>query len=142
MVWYKDKNLPCKGRGTACGGRIIYMYNHNKKLTPLAKTLRKNMTKEENKLWYQYLRQYPIRFLRQKVINNYIVDFYCSKVKLIIELDGSQHYETTGINKDKNRNFELSQLGYKILRFSNLDINSNFEGVCETINSTIKTLLS
>ena len=117
------------------------MYNHNKNLTPLAKTLRKNMTKEENKLWYQYLRQYPIRFLRHKVINNYIVDFYCSKVKLIIELDGSQHYETTGINKDKNRNFELSQLGYKILRFSNLDINSNFEGVCETINSTIKTLL-
>ena len=99
------------------------------------------MTKEENKLWYQYLRQYSIRFLRQKVINNYIVDFYCSKVKLIIELDGGQHYETTGINKDKNRDLELSQLGYKILRFSNLDINSNFEGVCETINSTIKTLL-
>ena len=117
------------------------MYNHNKNLTPLAKTLRKNMTKEENKLWYQYLRQYSIRFLRQKVINNYIVDFYCSKVKLIIELDGGQHYETTGINTDKNRDFELSQLGYKILRFSNLDINSNFEGVCETINSTIKTLL-
>lgn len=117
------------------------MYNHNKKLTPLAKTLRKNMTKEENKLWYQYLRQYPIRFLRQKVINNYIVDFYCSKAKLIIELDGGQHYEPTGINKDKNRDFELSQLGYKILRFSNIDVNSNFEGVCETINSTIHTLL-
>ena len=66
-------------------------YKHNPKLTPNARELRKNMTKEEKQLWYNYLRKCKVRFLRQKVIDNYIVDFYCSKLNLVIELDGSQH---------------------------------------------------
>ena len=69
-------------------------FKHNPKLTKNSKILRKNMTKEERHLWYDFLRDYPVRFLRQKVIDNYIVDFYCSKARLIIELDGSQHYES------------------------------------------------
>lgn len=76
---------------------------HNTKLTDSAKTLRKNMTKEERHLWYDFLRSYPVRFLRQKVIDNYIADFYCHEARLIIELDGSQHYEDKGLLKDKIR---------------------------------------
>ena len=73
---------------------------HNKKLVPLARQLRKEMTKEERHLWYDYLRSYPVRFLRQRVIGKYIVDFYCAEAKLIVELDGSQHYESENIEKD------------------------------------------
>ena len=76
---------------------------HNTDLTENAKLLRKNMTKEERHLWYDFLRSYPVRFLRQKVIDNYIVGFYCSKARLIIELDGSQHYKGDGKIKDKIR---------------------------------------
>ena len=76
---------------------------HNKKLVPFAKQLRKNMTKEERHLWYDYLRKYPIKLIRQKVIGKYIADFYCAEAKIIIELDGSQHYEEEGLNKDIER---------------------------------------
>ena len=76
-------------------------YKHNPKLTPNARELRKNMTKEEKQLWYNYLRKCKVRFLRQKVIDNYIVDFYCSKLNLVIELDGSHHYEDKGLKYDK-----------------------------------------
>ena len=76
---------------------------HNKKLTPVAKKLRKNMKKEERRLWYDFLRGYPVRFLRQKVIGDYVVDFYCASAKLVVELDGSQHYEADGAAKDKVR---------------------------------------
>ncbi len=78
-------------------------YKHNPNLTDNAKKLRKNMTKEERHLWYDFLRQYPVRFLRQKVIDNYIVDFYCAKAKLVIELDGGQHYEESIQRYDKIR---------------------------------------
>ena len=74
-------------------------YKHNKEIVPLAKTLRKNMTKEEKHLQYDYLKEYPIRFIRQKIIGKYIVDFYCAKAKLVIELDGSRHYDDKGIEK-------------------------------------------
>lgn len=114
------------------------MYNHNKKLTPYAKKLRKNMTLEERNLWYKFLRGYKIRFLRQKVIKNYIVDFYCSKASLVIEIDGGQHYEDDAILQDKMRDKELNELGYKVLRFTNFDIKNNFEGVCDTIDKTVK----
>ncbi len=115
------------------------MYNHNKKLTPYAKNFRKNMTYEERKLWYNFLRQYDVRFLRQKVINNYIVDFYCSCAALIIEIDGSQHYDDEVLLKDKLRDKDLENLGYMVLRFTNLDIKYNFEGVCNLIDKTVKT---
>ena len=117
-------------------------YKHNREIVPLAKTLRKNMTKEEKHLWYDYLREYPIRFIRQKVIGKYIVDFYCAKAKLIIELDGSGHYEDKGIEKDALRTESLEQYGLKVIRISNLDINKNFEGVCLFIDNEVKQSLS
>ena len=76
---------------------------HNKALTPIARKLRKDMTREERHLWYDFLREYPIRFLRQKVIGSYVVDFYCAAAKLVVELDGSQHYEEKGIADDQTR---------------------------------------
>ena len=111
---------------------------HNPKLTSNSQTLRKNMTKEERHLWYDFLKQLPITINRQKVIGSYIVDFYCSKAKLVIELDGSQHYEESHIIKDKQRDEYLIQLGLKVLRYSNLDINRNFSGVCTDILKHLK----
>ena len=107
----------------------------NKKLTPNAQTLRKNMTRHERHLWYDFLKNLPITFHRQKVIDNYIVDFYCSKYNLLIELDGSQHYEDNGIKDDLVRDNYLKSLGLTILRYSNFDIDKNFRGVCEDILS-------
>ncbi|MBR2488869.1 MAG: endonuclease domain-containing protein [Clostridia bacterium] len=112
---------------------------NNQKLTPNAKTLRKNMTKEERHLWYDFLKSLPITFNRQKVIGNYIVDFYCAKAKIVIELDGSQHYETSGQKSDKKRDEYLNNLGITVFRYSNLDINRNFRGVCLDILSYLST---
>ena len=109
--------------------------SHNPALTKNAQQLRRNMTKEERRLWYDFLKNLPILFHRQKVIGNYIVDFYCAKAKLVIELDGSQHYEDKGIEKDRERDCFLQELGLTVLRFSNLEINQNFQGVCESILS-------
>ena len=106
---------------------------HNKEIVPAARMLRKNMTKEEKHLWYDFLRFYPVKFLRQKILGKYIVDFYCAEAKLIVELDGSQHYEDKGVKADRERDSVLSSLGLTVLRYSNLDVNSNFAGVCEDI---------
>ena len=76
---------------------------HNSKLTSRAQELRKNMTKEERKLWYEYLRNYPYRFRRQVAFGNYILDFYCASAKLAVDLDGSQHYESAGQQYDRER---------------------------------------
>lgn len=84
---------------------------HNKQLVPLAKQLRKEMTKEERHLWYDFLRSYPVRFSRQKVLGKYIADFYCAEAKLVIELDGSQHYEDRNIKKDADRTAFLEGYG-------------------------------
>lgn len=108
-------------------------YVHNKTLTPYAKSLRKNMTKEERHLWYDFLRGCGVRFTRQKVIGNYIVDFYCAAAKLVIELDGGQHFEAAAAEKDRERDQYLHSLGLSVLRYSNLDVNENFSGVCEDI---------
>lgn len=89
---------------------------HNKQLVPLAKQLRKEMTKEERHLWYDFLRNYPIRFSRQKVLGRYIADFYSAKAKLVIELDGSQHYESEAMEKDAERTEFLEKYGLKIIR--------------------------
>ncbi len=114
-------------------------YKHNPKFTEKAKNLRKNMTKEEKHLWYDFLKDYPIRFLRQKVIDNYIVDFYCSSLNLVIELDGSQHYDEHGvIEYDKIRTEKLEERNLTIIRIPNNEIWYNFDGVCEYIDNFIK----
>ena len=115
---------------------------HNKNIVPIAKKLRKNMTKEERHLWYDYLRTYPIRFSRQKVLGKYIVDFYCAEARLVIELDGSQHYEESGIKKDKERTDFLENYGLKVIRILNSEINQNFRGICEYIDVLVKQSLS
>ena len=115
---------------------------HNKQLVPFAKHLRKEMTREERHLWYDYLRFYPVRFLRQKVLGNYIVDFYCAEARLIIELDGSQHYEYTNIESDAQRTAFLEDYGLKVIRIPNNEVNQNFRGVCEHIDTAVKQSLS
>ena len=115
---------------------------HNKQLVPLAKQLRKEMTREERHLWYDYLRSYPVRFLRQKVLGKYIVDFYCAEAKLIIELDGSQHYESGNIESDAQRTAFLEGYGLKVVRIPNNEVNQNFHGVCEYIDAAVKQSLS
>ena len=107
---------------------------HNRKNTSNAQTLRKNMTKEERKLWYEYLNKYPYRFRRQVTCGNYILDFYCAAAKLAIELDGSQHYEERGRSYDEQRTLYLNRIGIHVLRFSNLDVLQNLRGVCQTID--------
>ena len=107
---------------------------HNVNLTANAKALRKNMTKEERHLWYDFLRFYPVRFLRQKVIDDFIVDFYCSKAKIIIELDGSQHFEEKGLIKDKIRTQKIQKRDLTVIRIPNNLINQNFKEVCEYID--------
>lgn len=114
---------------------------HNTTLTCNAKALRKNMTKEERHLWYDFLRSYPIRFLRQKVIDNYIADFYCHEARLIIELDGSQHYEEKGLLKDKIRTEKIESRNLTVIRIPNNEINNNFRGVCEYIDWRVKESL-
>ena len=109
------------------------MKEYNKSNIPLAKTLRKNMTPWERKLWYEFLRYYPIRFQRQKAIGNYIADFYCDCAKVVVELDGTQHYEDEGAAHDRQRDSYLESLGIQVLRYSNADIHRNFRGVCEHI---------
>ena len=110
---------------------------HNKNIVPFAKELRKNMTKEERRMWYDFLRNYPIRFTKQKVLGKYIADFYCAKAKLVIELDGSQHYEDIGIINDEQRTKYLENYGIKVIRISNLDVLSNFDAVCIFIDDIV-----
>ena len=114
---------------------------HNPKLTENARELRKNMTKEEKHLWYDFLKDYPVRFLRQKVIDDFIVDFYCRSAKLIIELDGSQHYEDKGMEYDAERTAYLEQYGVRVLRIPNNEVSRNFSGVCEYIDFAVKQSL-
>ena len=105
----------------------------NPSLRSNAQTLRKNMTRQECRLWYEFLRQLPVPVHRQKVIGRYIVDFYCARARLVIELDGSQHYEARGAERDRERDEALRGLGLTVLRYSNLDLDRNFRGVCEDI---------
>lgn len=98
-----------------------------------AQQLRKTMTKEERHLWYDFLKSLPVTFNRQKVIGGYIADFYCAAANLVIELDGSQHYEAEGKAKDIERDSYFNSLGITVLRYPNIDIHRNFKGVCEDI---------
>ena len=115
---------------------------HNKQLVPFAKQLRKEMTKEERHLWYDFLRAYPARFSRQKVLGKYIADFYSAEAKLVIELDGSQHYEDGNIGKDTERTTFLDGYGLTVIRIPNNEVSRNFRGVCEYIDSAVKQSLS
>ncbi len=110
----------------------------NKKLRPFSSQLRNGATRQENHLWYDFLRTYPLQFNRQRIIGNFIVDFYCEKAKLVIELDGSQHFEPTGQEKDRERDAFLQGLGLTVLRFSNAEVDRNFEAVCRCIDREVQ----
>ena len=110
----------------------------NQKLKEYARSLRKAQTAEENLLWYQFLRKYPCRLRRQYIIGNFIADFYCHQAKLVVELDGGQHYEQGNMDYDQSRTQYLESLGLKVLRFSNSDIHKSFWRVCEAIDNTVK----
>ena len=111
--------------------------DRNSSLKPLAQALRRNQTAEEGLLWYQFLSKYPLRFRRQYTIGNYIVDFYCHKAKLVIELDGSQHYEPKAQKAYADRTAYLESLGLCVLRYSNLDIRKRLRPVCEDIHRVV-----
>ena len=113
-------------------------YKHNADLVRNAKHLRKNMTKEERHLWYDFLKGYPVRFQRQKVLGEYIVDFYCAKAGLVIEIDGEQHYEDDAIAYDKRRTEFLNKYGLEVIRILNSEINNIFFDVCEYIDEVVK----
>ena len=111
----------------------------NTALKQYARELRQNQTKEERLLWNSFLNRYPIRFRRQYIIGNYIVDFYCHGAKLAVELDGAQHYDPSGLAQDGIRTAYLESLGIRVLRFSNLDVLRRFEDVCAEIDRTAKS---
>ena len=115
---------------------IIMYYNHQN--VSHARNLRKEMTPWERKLWYCFLKAYPIRFQRQKAIGQFIVDFYCAKAGLILELDGGGHYDPESQQKDAIRTKKLEELGFKVIRFCNRDIDKNFYGVCTVIDTEVK----
>ena len=115
---------------------------HNQQLVPLARQLRKEMTKEERHLWYDFLRSHPVRFSRQKILGRYIADFYCAAAGLVIELDGSQHYMDDNIQKDAERTAFLERYKLMIIRIPNNEINCHFHEVCEYIDATVKQSLS
>ena len=112
---------------------------YNKNLILAAQELRRNATRQENHLWYDFLSTYPVRFQRQKVIGNFIADFYCHRAKLVIEIDGSQHYTNDGLAYDQERTAVLNDFGLRVIRFSNNDVDNNFDDVCKTINEIVRT---
>ena len=111
----------------------------NNDLLEKAKSLRRNMTRQEKHLWYDFLRNYPIKIYKQRIIDNYIVDFYCNKARLVIELDGSQHYTEDGVAYDTVRTEIIEKYDLHVVRFSNRDIDYNFDGVCQMIDRIIKS---
>ena len=106
---------------------------YNGKLTSVSKVLRKNMTKEEKHLWYDFLKTLPVNVNRQKVFDGYVVDFFIASAKIVIELDGEQHYSDDGLRKDAQRDEFFKKNGIKVLRYSNLQINKEFKNVCDDI---------
>ena len=115
---------------------------YDKHRISFAKALRKNATPQENHLWYDFLRAYPVRFQRQKVIGHFVADFYCHKARLIVEIDGSGHYTPEGEQYDAFRTEVLQEYGLSVIRFTNLQVNENFEGVCAYIHMAVQNSLS
>ena len=114
---------------------------HKKENEIFAKMLRKEMTPWERTFWFCFLKDYPVRFQRQKCIDSYIADFYCFRAKLVIELDGSGHYDPQKIKSDKKRTEIIEGYGLKVIRFCNTDIDNNFYGVCTVIDNEVKQRL-
>ena len=115
--------------------------SYQKKNIVLARNLRKHATPEENHLWYDFLSKYQVRFQRQKAIDDFIADFYCHKAKLIIEIDGSQHFTEEGLKKDAFRTEILEGYDLKVIRFTNHQVQTNFRGVCQYIDIVVKAAL-
>ena len=111
---------------------------YNQRNIELAKRLRKDMTPWERKLWYKFLRGYSVRFQRQKAIGNYIADFYSAKAKLVIELDGSQHFQDQNIEKDSERTRQIESHNLLVLRIPNNEVFPHFEAVCDFIDAALK----
>ena len=119
------------------------MYNNlpnNKKLRTNAQNLRRQATKWEKRLWYDYLKGYPVQFNRQKNIGDYIVDFYCKQAKLVVELDGEYHRDEDVFVSDEKRTAYLEQLGITVIRFRNKEIEENFSKVCDKIDAVVNVL--
>ena len=114
------------------------MIQYQRYLKPIAADLRKNMTPQERKLWYDFLRDLSPRFVRQKPLDHYIADFYCPTRKLVIEVDGAQHYEQMGLENDEWRTQTLNQIGIRVIRFSNSDVDNHFSDVCTSILAVLK----
>ena len=110
----------------------------NYKLLSIARILRRNMTSQEKHLWYDFLRQYPVKIYKQRIIDNFIADFYCHQARLVIEIDGSQHYTSKGKSHDEARTEVLERYGLFVLRFSNNEIDTKFDKVCYTIDAMIR----
>lgn len=110
----------------------------SEKILENARRLRKEMTREERHLWYDFLQKYPVKIYKQKIIGPYIVVFYCHKAKMVIELDGSQHYEEAGLLYDEKRTKFLEKEGITVFRVSNRELKENFSGVCEAIDALLK----
>ena len=117
------------------------MKAYNKANIPLARVLRKNMTPWERKLWYDFLRSYPVRFQRQKAIGNFITDFYCAQARLAVELDGSGHCTRRMLEQDAARTRALEAMNLTVLRISNYDIDRNFGSVCTYIDMIVRRSL-
>ena len=110
----------------------------NNDMLDVARRLRREMTPQEQRLWYVFLRKYPVKFYKQRIIESFIVDFYCADARLVIELDGSQHYTEQGKAYDEERSAILHGYGLEVLRFSNRDVNNHFDAVCETIDREVQ----
>ena len=114
----------------------------NYRMLPQARRLRREMTPQERKLWYLFLKDYPVKIYRQRIIESFIVDFYCASAQLAVEIDGSQHYEPQGQQQDAARTAYLQAFGIFVLRFSNRDVLLNLEGVAAEIERTILMRIS
>lgn len=110
----------------------------NNKMLPVARRLRREMTPQEKTLWYQFLRSYPVKIYKQRIIESFVVDFYCAEARLVIELDGLQHYTEQGKTYDEERSQILREYGLKVLRFSNREVEQQFDAVCEKIHKEIQ----
>lgn len=115
---------------------IIY----NGKNVVLAKSLRKRATRQEKRLWYDFLKNYDVSFQRQKAIGDYIVDFYCPSLKIAIEIDGNQHYSKEGIEKDRIRTCEINNQGVQVIRITNRQIDMHFNEICEYLDNEIQKM--
>ena len=145
MKWNEWKaSPPGRGGGEADGeGKLEQVpLKKNNNLLNAARILRRNMTRQEKHLWYDFLRYYPVKIYKQRIIDNFIADFYCHKARLIIEIDGSQHYTEEGRKNDEFRTEILEEYGLTVIRFTNHQINTNFRGVCDYIDAVVQASLS